>query len=236
MVGFHLLAAPAGPEDRRLIHDAAAAVSVADSVEITVGWLAPGVSASVFLEATGAAHAALFSTGDRAAAARYGQALARVNPGCALAFYGAPAAPPETEAFFTGLFPARPCAFLRSPALGDLVLFLRGVLHALEERELFRWETKALRLQLPYEQILYFQSDRNVVRVHLAGGGEHQLTGKLDTVEAAVPSGLFLRVHQSFLVNRAAIRLVDKSRKMVTLSDGEEIAVSKARYKETLSQ
>lgn len=63
---------------------------------------------------------------------------------------------------------------------------------------------------------------------------EYSWIGKLAKVEQMLPDKLFVRVHQSYLVNKATILLIDKGKKAVRLSSGEDIFISKAHYKETL--
>lgn len=53
-------------------------------------------------------------------------------------------------------------------------------------------------------------------------------------MEQQLPADLFVRVHQSYLINKTEILLIDKQKKTVRLSNGEDVYISKAHYKETL--
>ena len=140
----------------------------------------------------------------------------------------------ETVAYFSALFLARPVRYLDRPTERDHYRAVDDVMCRAAGKGLYVCQTKGLRFRLPYESILYFRSDRNYVTVHLRDRTEHSFPGKLANVERQVPKHLFVRVHQSYLVNRAAVRLIDKGKKSVRLSNGEEIFISRAHYQDTL--
>ena len=70
--------------------------------------------------------------------------------------------------------------------------------------------------------------------MRLKNGAEYSFLGKLTNIEQQLPPNVFVRVHQSYLIKRSEILLIDKQKKAVQLSNGEEIFISKAHYKETL--
>ena len=102
------------------------------------------------------------------------------------------------------------------------------------DRKLFVWETKGMKYRIPYGSIRYFRSDRNYVSLRLQNGAEYSFLGKLSNLEQQLPRGLFLRIHQSYLVSRKEIIAVDKQRKAVHLRNGEELFISKAHYQQTI--
>ena len=91
-----------------------------------------------------------------------------------------------------------------------------------------------MKYRVPYDSVLYFRSDRNYVILRLKNGSEYSFLGKLANVEQQLPADLFVRVHQSYLVSKAEILLIDKQKKSVRVNSGEDIYISKAHYKETL--
>lgn len=61
------------------------------------------------------------------------------------------------------------------------------------------------------------------------GGGKEYITAKLPQLEGRLTS-CFTRVHQSFLVNVYHIRALDKSVRTVTVTGGDTLPGSDARY------
>lgn len=76
-------------------------------------------------------------------------------------------------------------------------------------------------------EILYFESDKRIVKIHLAGCCE-QCYEKLDFMEKQLSVG-FLRCHKSFLVNMDKIRAFEKN--IIELEDGTILPVSRAKVK-----
>ena len=91
-----------------------------------------------------------------------------------------------------------------------------------------------MKYRIPYGSILYFRSERNCVYIRLKNGTEYSFLGKLTNIEQQLLQNVFVRAHQSYLIKRSEILLIDKQKKAVQLSNGEEIFISKAHYKETL--
>ena len=137
-------------------------------------------------------------------------------------------------AYFSRLFPARPILYLDSPREKDFYQALRTLSNHNACQKRFGWETKGAKYRIPYDSILYFRSDRNYVIMQLKNGNEYSFLGKLANVEQQLPADLFVRVHQSYLINKTEILMIDKQKKAVRLSSGEDIYISKAHYKETL--
>ena len=225
-------------EDRKkALHDALAAYAVSRDTEVEIRWIKPSAGEAEILSACAEAQAAFVSAGEPERAAWIGGLLYRSNPLCALVYCGGPLSggARELTAYFSALFPARPALYLDCPGNRDYFRALSAIAAEAAREGLFHWETKGMRYRVPCSAILYFRSQRNYVCLRLKSGEEHAFLGKLSGVEPLLPRGLFLRVHQSFLVNRAEILLVDKGRKALRLSSGEEIFISKAHYKEALA-
>ena len=169
-------------------------------------------------------------------AEQIGILLYQTSPTCALTYYGhsVPQDVRELIAYFSRLFPARPILYLDSPREKDFYQALRTLSNHNACQKRFGWETKGAKYRIPYDSILYFRSDRNYVIMQLKNGNEYSFLGKLANVEQQLPADLFVRVHQSYLINKTEILMIDKQKKAVRLSSGEDIYISKAHYKETL--
>lgn len=224
-------------ERKKTIHDVLAAYAVKQNVEVVIQWLKPSARDEEIRHACTEAQLAFVSTATSERAAVIGKLLYQANPECALVYYGyeIPDDIRKTVEYFTRLFPARPVLYLNQPGYQE---YYRAVETAAEDeiqkKSRFFWETKGMQYRVPYDAVLYFRSERNRVVLHLKNGEEYTFLGKLSHVEQLLPADFFVRVHQSYLVNRAEILLVDKARKTLRMSTGEEIFISKAHYKETL--
>lgn len=61
------------------------------------------------------------------------------------------------------------------------------------------------------DDIMYIESDKHTIRVHLADGTDIETSGKLGEIEAQIHEERFLHCHQSYLVNMDYIRDVNES-------------------------
>ena len=223
-------------KEKCVLRDSLIAYSVAENTEILIRWLHPSAMEAEIAAACAAARMAFVGTTDIKEAIRIGKALYRENPGCLLVYYGhfVPTETEELANYFCSLFPSRPILFLNHPSKRDYIQATDSLSKNSIDGELFVWENRGMRYRIPYGGILYFRSDRNYIYLRLKNGEELHFLGKLSNIEHQLPPRFFVRVHQSYLVNRTAIRVIDKQRKALRLSNGEEIYISKAHYKETL--
>ncbi len=85
--------------------------------------------------------------------------------------------------------------------------------------------------------ILYAKADDNYAEIHLEDGTRKVVSRTLKDVERDLPSNLFIRVHQSYLVALGAIdRYVRGAGGYIVLGNGDQIPVSRARKEELLKQ
>ena len=235
---FNILIYETDETNKKLLHDVLVSFAVARDTEIGIKWIKPEATDKQIAEISAEAHAAFLHTADFEKALSIGRSVCENNDECALVYYGSLPAEQMDELVecFKKMFPSRPIGFM--PELSDTEVY--RVLCTVSEkkigRKLFVWETKGMQYRIPYDSILYFRSDRNYVYIKLKNGNEFSFLGKLNEVEERVTSSLFIRIHQSYLVNRSTIITVDKGRKSLMLNNGEELFISKAHYKETLSQ
>ena len=222
--------------EKKALHDSLAAYSIAENVELIIKWLKPSAKEKEIVSACTEAQIAFVNASDIQKAEQIGSLLYQTSPTCALTYYGysVPQDVRELIAYFSKLFPARPILYLDSPREEDFYQALRTLSNCSACQKRFGWETKGTKYRIPYDSILYFRSERNYVIMRLKNGDEYSFLGKLTNVDQQLPADLFVRVHQSYLISKAEIRLIDKQKKTVRLSSGEDIYISKAHYKETL--
>ena len=222
---------------KKTIHDALAAYTIARNSEVIIKWLKSPAKNDEILSACCEAQIALINAGEKERSVRIGRLLYQVNPVCPLVYYGCglPQNAREIVSYFSSLFPARPILYLDQPTDREYYQTISKMADQAALRGNFIWETKMMKYRFPYSSILYFRSERNYIYLHLKSGAEYSFLGKLAEVERRIPAQHFIRAHQSYLINRNEIVLVDKQKKAVQLSTGEEIFVSKSHYKEVLS-
>ena len=80
--------------------------------------------------------------------------------------------------------------------------------------------------------ILYFESKRRKIEIHLADGQVESFNGRLNEIESKLNRGIipFLRAHQSYLVNFHSITA--RGRTKILLHNGEILPISSNRQKE----
>lgn len=76
---------------------------------------------------------------------------------------------------------------------------------------------------IPYGSVLYFRSNNSYCHVYLADGRSFLLARSLSRLEEETRNGRFLRISQSFLVNVHYITAIDKSQKVVVLSEEQRL-------------
>ena len=87
---------------------------------------------------------------------------------------------------------------------------------------------------LPLEDILYIESSNHAVHVRTADGASQTFWFSLSEIEQLLPPGRFCRCHNSFLVNMEHVAEI--GRRMVTLTDGSTLPVSRSCYDATQNQ
>lgn len=106
-----------------------------------------------------------------------------------------------------------------------------------ESRKLIFRDSKGLKLILP-EELIRVQAQGNYSNLYLKDGGKLMVAKTLKVLENELDESLFIRVHQSHIVNMNYIksfRHEGRSGKL-TLHDGTEVEVSRSRKKEILER
>lgn len=101
--------------------------------------------------------------------------------------------------------------------------------------ECFQFQYNHHTYTINLHEVLYFVSDRRIVRILLETGKEYRLYDKLDDIEGMLRfyRNPFVRIHQSYLVNSQQIEEFNCS--MVMLKNKDSLPVSRGR-KEDLIQ
>lgn len=107
------------------------------------------------------------------------------------------------------------------------------VRHLARRNRFFCVQTRTRSVRIPYDSILYFESSHRKVVIHADGPNDLcAFAATLDSVEEALPQGLFVRCHQSYLVRGDAVRELDRTARALVLSNGEAVDVSKRYYRD----
>ncbi len=89
---------------------------------------------------------------------------------------------------------------------------------------------------IDYEDILHCQSESNYTRIFKADGSVNLVSKTLKEVESKLPSGQFLRVHNSHLVQiRSITKYIKGSGGILMLKGGHEVPVSRQKKPEVLA-
>ncbi len=100
------------------------------------------------------------------------------------------------------------------------------------EERFFTYSQEGAAVRVGLDQIFYFESD--LKHIHLVGPDKkHTFLGTLSQIEADLQPEGFVRIHKSFVVNRRFISRL--TRQSLTLDNGEELPVSKHRYRDILT-
>lgn len=78
-------------------------------------------------------------------------------------------------------------------------------------------------LLVDFDKIIYFRSDNSYTNVQLVDTTRHLLCKSLAQIESEINSSQFIRIHQSYLINKEKITLIDKENKLIHMVNGNEI-------------
>lgn len=82
--------------------------------------------------------------------------------------------------------------------------------HPQNDKNFIEVKSRRKSMIIPYNDIIYMESDNKVVHIYTQTRGEIKVYNKLDTLERQINQKSFLRCHQSFLVNlRYVVGMVD---------------------------
>lgn len=158
--------------------------------------------------------------------------LYRANGDCRIVFFSG------QDADLRPLLPVRPIGFFRypetpeSPSLDGLIASV--VSDICGNAGSFAVENRDGLYILQTESILYFRSELKNVSIRLTDDSSVLMVRKLSEIQSALTeqrlAERFLRVHQSYIVNRSHIRCLDRRNHWLELTGGEQLPVSDSRY------
>lgn len=76
---------------------------------------------------------------------------------------------------------------------------------------------------VPYSDIVYCKSDNCYTSIFLSNGEELLVCKSLKKISQELDVLLFVRVNQSYLINRDCIKLIDKKNKLIELVNSQRI-------------
>lgn len=97
----------------------------------------------------------------------------------------------------------------------------------------FTVKNKEELLKVHYSQIKWFESRQRTVILH-AQNRDIVFYAKLSDVYEQIPKTMFLRCHQSYIINTEQVRSLDKIQHCVNLTDGTMLEISKSYYPEVI--
>ncbi len=101
-----------------------------------------------------------------------------------------------------------------------------------KQKNFFSFKCEGEFVYIPYDDILYFESNAKKIALIQRKDIKYLFTGKLDEIAERVPY-FFVRCHQSYLVNMNSVRLLDSKNRIFILDTNEEIWISKRMISET---
>ncbi len=109
-----------------------------------------------------------------------------------------------SDAFYREAYDLQDVNYLLKPVDADKLRRLverTARRHARNRRQSFSYKWTGGTETIPYGNILYFSSSGHALEIRCKDGALHSFKAKLDDVESLVDGSIFLRCHQSFLVN-----------------------------------
>ena len=115
---------------------------------------------------------------------------------------------------------SQPYSFARKPkkALTDAINYIT------DRGELFCFHVDRDQYQIPFQEIMYFESRLRKLMLHTTGE-TYSFYGKLNAIEKDLNPLLFVRAHASYLVNMEYIRSIRDTE--ILLQSGEHIPMSR---------
>ncbi|MDD3279256.1 MAG: LytTR family DNA-binding domain-containing protein [Lachnospiraceae bacterium] len=131
------------------------------------------------------------------------------------------------EQYALQLFENRPFNFLIKPLSKDGIFkVLNDILKIVDkENYYFEFQNKKVHYQIPYKDILYFQSDGKKINV-VGLKDTISFYGKLSEVEVKLQKHFFLNIHKSYLVNYNYVK--EYTYDWIKMINGDILNISKA--------
>ena len=134
----------------------------------------------------------------------------------------------SSERYAVAGYDARPLHYLLKPLRQTQ---LEDVLDLFLERHaphMLSLVTPQETVRLPVTDALYFEVYNHVVKLRRRDGSEGSWRGTLQELESQLPTGRFVRVHRSYLVNLEHIAVLGRDK--VRLTSGDMVPMGRADY------
>ena len=142
--------------------------------------------------------------------------------------------PAQNMDYVLEAFESMPMAYILPHETGKENSMAAAVLKAVQyikaSRNDLEFETKSKVLSYSIHEIDYFESQYRLVHIVKRNGSVETITKKLDDIEKEYKLDYFYRCHQSFLVNMAHIKQIDKTTKTIYLDSGQSVPSSKQLF------
>lgn len=99
----------------------------------------------------------------------------------------------------------------------------------------FTVKSKESVMRIPYDNITYFESSQRKVTL-CTRKKAFEFYAKLSDVLTLLPQDQFIKCHQSFVVNLAKVKELDKVNRCIKMISGEVIEISKSNYQQVVAQ
>ncbi|MDD6492053.1 MAG: LytTR family DNA-binding domain-containing protein [Firmicutes bacterium] len=137
----------------------------------------------------------------------------------------------QYDRYFRQMFAVYPCRFMEKPISVQKVF---GMLDQIVEEqklyhECFSFKHDRITFNIDLGQVLYFASEKRMIRILMENGREHAFYEKMDELEEILNgyNNQFLRIHQSYLVNGRQIEQYHP--RHVIMRNGDMLSVSRGR-------
>lgn len=142
----------------------------------------------------------------------------------------------QYEQYFKQMFRLYPVQYLEKPVARKKVFEVLDQI--VEEHKLFYesffFKYNRRTFNIPLYRVLYFVSERRLIRILMEDGREYVFYEKMDSLERFLTdySSRFIRIHQSYLVNSRQIEQYFP--KYVTLCNGDVLPISRDKKEEIM--
>lgn len=142
------------------------------------------------------------------------------------------------QQYYKDAFRVQPFQFIDKPIdEEEFRNVIRDVLtQVVNNDEVYAFEFKWQQYRILLRDILYFSSSHRIIKVHTRGGEVYEFYGKMGNVEKELEKNsiVFLRVHKSYLVNMAHIKMF--SSEELVLQNGKEFKISSRKRKSVIEK
>ncbi len=163
-------------------------------------------------------------------ALRIAQSLRKVNMAAAILFTNG------GSARLNDLLQYRPSAIINPQDQEEVIATLEFCIREqVRNTGYFTVRNKDALLRVNFDEISHIES-RQRIAVMYAGSKVYEFYAKLGDIYQMLPQDLFVRCHQSYIVNMNLVRTLDKGSRSFHMQSGAIVEISKANYAQTLAQ